>query len=86
MKKTALITKALMVLVSACCLITWSGLSETWAKGAGGKSKGSARVTASPVKAGATSTKKVSAKKKKSSGDRVDYMKFEMKDAFVSSY
>jgi len=83
----SIITTAMMVLVAAVYLITWSGLSETWAKGPAGKSKSTSRVSnAPPASAGVSSKKAVSAKKKKSSGDKLEYMKYEMKDAFITGF
>lgn len=37
MKRQSILTMAMIILVSAFCVITWVGLPEAWAKGPGGK-------------------------------------------------
>jgi hypothetical protein len=37
MKGTNIVKALMVLLVSTICLITWSGLSEAWAKGPGGR-------------------------------------------------
>jgi hypothetical protein len=80
-----IVTKLMVVLVSAFCLITWSGLSEAWAKGPAGKrvqSGVSSRVTTPPVNTGASSSNNVQSQKK-SSGDKQRYLGETEKDLYL---
>jgi hypothetical protein len=45
MKNTSPVIKSMMVLVSAFCLIAWSGFSEAWAKGSGGSHRTTSNIT-----------------------------------------
>jgi hypothetical protein len=86
MKSGAIITMALMVLVSAFYLVLWSGLSDAWAKKSGGQSSVSAPATTAPANTGASqSTASQAKKKKKTSSDQQEYMKLELKDALISN-
>lgn len=61
-------------------------MPQAWAKGPAAKSGTTSRVSTPSLNTGASSSGDVQAKKKnKSSGDKLPYLKYEMKDVLISN-
>ncbi len=85
MKSTSLVTTSMMVLVSAFCLIAWSGSLEAWAKGPGGSHRTTSNIaqpTQGNPNVGSSNT---AHSKKKPTGDKLKYMEYKMKEVLISN-